>query len=334
MVLINTPQSAGASGWFSFRAFGHNLASNIALPGWQPQAAGSADLTLIFTSAPPFEWQPDQLQPDFVSRSKNQEGRSILSYYRLESCPVMRFLDLADFYIWPERVICFLQGEVPDYTLNILLFANVLPFWLELKGFVTLHGSAVSISGKIVAFIAHSRTGKSTLAAAFLQQGHALLTDDVLPLIRSAAGYLAYPGYPVMRMWPGEVEHFLSSYEGLERVHPEFNKRHVPLDLSGFGAFCDDSTPLERIYILERQEAADCTKGLEIRRVSPRDALVELLRYSFVGRLGDAAGLAPTRFAFLSELVESIPVRRLVYPGGYEFLPQVRQAVLADSSIT
>lgn len=330
MVLNPIEEIPGTPGWFFFRAFGHNLACNNPLPGWLPLAAGPPELTLVFTSAPPFDWQPASLQPDFTSRTKNKDGRSILTFYRMESCPVMCFLDLADFYIWPEKVICCLHTDVPAYTMNGLLFANVLPFWLGLRGFVTVHASAVSLSGKAVAFVAHSRNGKSTLAASLLQEGHSLLTDDVLPVIRHEAGYLAYPGYPAMRMWPDEAEHFLAGYEELERVHPEFSKRYVPVDGADFGAFWDRPCPLERIYILERREAADLPNGLEIKSVSHRDAVIELLRYSFITRLAESAGLAPDRFDFLAKLVRIVPLRRLIYPSGYEFLPRVRQAILAD----
>lgn len=332
MVLNPREDMAGSSGWFSFRAFGHNLTCNRPLPGWLPQAAGATDLTLTFTTTPPFEWQPEQHQPDFVSRTKNKDGRSILSYYRLEPCPVMSFLDLADFYLWPDQVIGCTRQDVPVHTMNSLLFANVLPFWLGLKGFVTVHASAVSLSGKAVAFVAHSRNGKSTLAASLLQEGHSLLTDDVLPVIRHEAGYLAYPGYPAMRMWPDEAEHFLAGYEDLERVHPELSKRYVPVVGADFGAFCDHPCPLERIYILERREAADLPNGPVIKSVSHRDAVIELLRYSFITRLAESAGLAPDRFDLFAGLVRSVPLRRLVYPSGYVFLPQVRQAILTDCS--
>jgi hypothetical protein len=242
----------------------------------------------------------------------------------------MSFLDLADFYLWPDQVIGCTRKDVPVHTMNSLLFANVLPFWLGLKGFVTVHASAVSLSGKAVAFVAHSRNGKSTLAASLLQEGHLLLTDDVLPVIRHEADYLAYPGYPAMRMWPDEAEHFLAGYEDLERVHPELSKRYVPVVGADFGAFCDHPCPLERIYILERREAADLPNGPVIKSVSHRDAVIELLRYSFITRLAESAGLAPDRFDLFAGLVRSIPLRRLVYPSGYEFLPQVRQAILTD----
>jgi hypothetical protein len=131
-------------------------------------------------------------------------------------------------------------------------------------------------------------------------------------------------------MWPNEAEHFLTEYEHLERVHPEFSKRYVPVGEDQFGLFCDHPCPLGRIYLLERREASDLPAGLEIRAVSHRDAVIETLRYSFITRLSEAVGLAPARFNFISGLVQKVPVRRLIYPSGYEYLPQVRLSILND----
>jgi hypothetical protein len=242
----------------------------------------------------------------------------------------MQFTDLADYYLWPGRVICHLRQETPLHLMNVQLLTSVLPFWLELRGYVTIHASAVSLAGKAVGFIAHSRDGKSTLAAALLQDGCPLLTDDVLPLSRQASGYWANPGFPAMRMWPAEAEHFVRRSEDLERVHPDYTKRYVPVSEQDFGLFCDHPCPLGCIYVLERREASELAGGPEIKAVPSREAVIELLRYSFVTRLSQAVGLAPDRFNFFAGLVRDTPVRRLLYPSGYEHLPQVRRAILAD----
>ena len=133
-----------------------------------------------------------------------------------------------------------------------------------------------------------------------------------------------------MRMWPNTIEHFITEYEHLERVHPEFAKRYVPVGGDQFGSFRDHPCPLGRIYILERQGEAGLPAGPEIEVVSHRDAVIELLRYSFITRLSEAVGLAGDRFDFLSGLVQKVPVRRLICPSGYEYLPQIRQAILSD----
>jgi hypothetical protein len=330
MVLNNNPGPDNPLPLVSYRAFGHTLASNRSLPGWLATTDHLPDLSLSFVSVPPFEWDPAQLQPVFSSQTKTKDGQSLLTLYRYGTCEIMRFRDAADFYIWSDRVVCCEQQAVPAHTMNSLLFANVLPFWLELKGLITIHASAITMADKAVAFIAHSRNGKSTLAASMLQEGCSLLTDDVLPVIRQGADFWAYPGYPAMRMWPGEAEHFLTTYEELERVHPEFTKRYVPMNAVDLGEFCDRPCPLERIYILERREVSALQDSLEIKSLTHRDALIELLRYSFVTHLAEAAGLAPNRFDFLAGLVRKVTVRRLIYPSGYEYLPQVRQAILTD----
>jgi hypothetical protein len=289
-------------------------------------------LTISFVTQAPIEWKPANTIPAFSSQMKTDEGKSILTLFSLGTCKMIRFLEYADFYLWPEQLVCRLHESAPSHLIQSFLFANVLPFWLELKGFVTLHASAVNISGKAIAFLAHSRNGKSTLAASLVREGFPLLTDDVLPLRLKESVYLAYPGYPAMRMWPDEAEHFLTEYEHLERVHPELSKRYVPVGDDQFGQFCDHPCLLERIYILERRETSDLPAGLEMKRVSHRDALIELLRYSFITRLAEAAGLAADRFDFFSGLVQKAPVRRLIYPSGYEHLPEIRRSIHSDLS--
>jgi hypothetical protein len=323
-----------------YRLFGHTLASNRPLASWLPISFDPPDLTISFASQAPVEWNPANTAPVFSSLRKSEEGKSILSLYTLDTCQVIRFLEFADFYLWPDRLVCRQHESAPSHLIQSFLFANVLPFWLELKGFVTIHASAVNISGNAIAFLAHSRNGKSTLAASLVREGSSFLTDDVLP-IRPQDGahpggqdgiYWAYPGYPAMRMWPDEAEHFLTEYEHLERVHPEFTKRYIPVGDEQFGQFCDHPCPLERVYLLERREASNLPTGLEIKHVSHRDAVIEILRYTFITRLAEAVGLAADRFDIISGLVQKVPVRRLVYPSGYEYLPLIRLSILRDLS--
>jgi len=38
----------------------------------------------------------------------------------------------------------------------------------------------------------------------------------------------------------------------------------------------------------------------------------------------------PQRLDFFARMVQQVPMRRLIYPAGYEHLPRVREAVPAD----
>src|SRR5436309_10193752 len=121
-------------------------------------------------------------------------------------------------------------------------------------------------------------------------------------------------------MWPDEAEHFLGSYAGLPRVQRESEKRSVAVGEGGFGTFHDASSPLACIYLATRVEGAD---AVEIQPVSRSEALIELVRHSFSPRLVEAAGLQPARLDLLARLVCRVPVRRLVYPSGFDRLPEV-----------
>jgi hypothetical protein len=165
------------------------------------------------------------------------------------------------------------------------------------------------------------------MAGALLQRGAALLCDDLAPMSEKDAGFFVEPGFPHLRMWPDEASHFLGSYEHLPMVAPDVSKRWVPAGPGGLGTFHGGALPLGCVYLLDRQPGLE---PLEIRTLSPRDALIELLRHSFTPLLVEAAGLQAGRFDRLARLVRQVPVRRLSYPSGFDRLPGVAEAILRD----
>lgn len=143
------------------------------------------------------------------------------------------------------------------------------------------------------------------------------------------------PGYPQIRLWPDQAARFLAGHprlggwESLPRVHPAYAKRRVPVAVGerpGFGSFCPRSLPVGRIYLLERaaSDSAICFEEL-----APHRGVIELLRHSFSPHVVEAAGLQPRRLERLAALAAQAPVVRLVYPGGFEQLPAVVEAILA-----
>jgi hypothetical protein len=161
-----------------------------------------------------------------------------------------------------------------------------------------------------------------------IQAGASLLTDDLLALDEREDRWEARPSYPEMRMWPDEVSHFVGSPEGLPRVHTESEKRRVAVGDGGFGAFLDASTPLACVYLASRRQ--ERCGGVELRPVSRSEALIELVRHSFSARLVEGAGLQPARLDRLARLVRSVPVRRLIYPSGFERLPEIAEILMGS----
>lgn len=309
-----------------YRCYGFNLASDARFATPLPLSDGRAQVTfsVIETEAPDTDWRGTE--PRYASVARMQNGESALRLYSTDRYDVVRFTDLSDYYLWPDRIVCHLLDPEYGFTVELRLLGLVFSLWFESHGIPALHSSAVVVDDGAVAFLSGNRGGKSSLAATLLQRGHALLTDDILPVECQDDEIVGRPSFPQIRLWPAEADHFLGRHEHLPRAHPNYTKRRVPVGRDSFGRFCDRLVPLSVIYLPEHREAAT----VSIEPVAPGRALVELVRQSFAVHLAEAMGLRATRFRFFAELLRKVPVRRLVYPTGFSRLDAVCDAVLED----
>jgi hypothetical protein len=266
------------------------------------------------------------LAPPFVRPERDASGRYWTHYYRAAGCTILRFAYVGDFYLWPDRIVCYLLD--PEYRLDLVdscFLGPVLALRLEMSGIPTLHASAVVDNGRALAFLSPSGRGKSTLAATMILGGALLLTDDVLAVEPDGKdGYIGRPGYPDMRFWPEEACFFLGEAEPLARVTPFTVKRRAAVELNQFGRFAPSAYPLALILVPERTTE---TAGAHIVPMSQAEAVVELSRYSFFPDAVRLMGLTPRRLDFFCDLVRQVRFGRLIYPHGLEHLDQVRAVV-------
>jgi hypothetical protein len=318
------------TGWRAFHIFGLILGSDYPFANQLTPSSNAPHLTFTLVAHSPLPAGWEGHSPFYTSSSRSPAGDPLVAVYRLDACTVLHLARVADFFLWPDRILCHPLDPAHGYLIEIRLLGPVLSLWLEMKGLPALHASAVVVGDCAVAFLSANRGGKSSLAATLMQAGCALLTDDILPVEQVNAGFQGRPGYATMRMWPEEARYFLGDYEGLELIHPELAKRRVPIGQTGFGSFCSTPRPLACCYLPERREPAERSTEIEITPVPPRDAVVELVRHSFSARVVEAAGLAPQRLELFSRMARQVPVRRLTYPNGFEHLARVRRAILDD----
>jgi hypothetical protein len=310
------------------RLYGINLASDFPFATHLGTASGPPDLTFSVCLEAPVSTLWQQELPVYKSPWRTDDGESVSFLYRAPGFEVLCFPGLLDFYLWPDRITCHLVDPQSQFLVELRLLGPVLAYWLELRGCASLHASAVLLEDRTAAFLSTHGGGKTGLAAALMQAGGELLTDDLLPVEECGDAFFGHPGYPQMRMWPDEAAWFLGGCDDLPLVHPELPKRRVPVGPDGFGSFCDRPLPLACLYLPERRLE---TRGpVEIHPVAPRDAMIELVRHSFSPFLVEAAGLQPGRFDRFARLVHQVPVRRLSYPNGFDHLSGVAQALLRD----
>lgn len=270
---------------------------------------------------------PARPQPPLTSapydRWVTPEGEVKAEFHRLPSGFLVRFPGEADFAI--DIAARRVEGwPAPDTSREhfVSLFQHgIVPLVGNYLGGLFLHGSAVMVNGQAIAFIGHSRSGKTTLAGAFAKAGYPFLTEDVIELVPSGETYLLQPK-------PARLRLFIDSAAWLlERGFAEAddgNKHSIAA--SDALPFSPVAAPLKRIYVLGGNHKAQ----LRIAPLHGPAALAQLLPHAFVLDVEDKPRLR-AHFGRIGELSERIVCRALDYPRRYEELPRVVAAIREDT---
>lgn len=322
--------------FYRYRLFGlcvesdHRLQAPMTLA--PPEATPELHFHCALGTQPPAP--PDLL---YASPELNRLGESVVQLYATPDGVLMRFPRVADFRLSPGEIDCRLVDPDLAFMIDICLLGHVMAYYLELSGVSAIHAGAVACGGQAVLFAADRTGGKSTLVASAVAAGLALLADDIAALELRGDAVWCRPGFPQMKLTPEQAQRFAGGAEGFGLVHPSFAKLSVPAER--LGSIAKAPLPLARIYLVERRaEAADGSVSIE--PVAPGEALIQLVRHSFLAELldghaahpgfGGTGSLHAQRFHRLAALARAVAVRRLCYPSGYQHLPAVHAAVRAD----
>ncbi|MCU4974876.1 hypothetical protein OB955_19335 [Halobacteria archaeon AArc-m2/3/4] len=199
------------------------------------------------------------------------------------------------------------------------LFENeIMGVLLHQRGVLVLHASAVSIDGKAAIFLGPRGAGKSTTAAAFHEQGYALLEDDLVAVRTDGESPTVFPGVPQLRLTTDAVEALEVEHTTRPDDDGGSEKRYQYVDE------VPDPAPLKGCYLLRDGEP------LSLERLAPRDQLFELVSNTYtVGLLSDTEA-TPTHFQQCSTIVETTPFHVLRRPRDHHQLPSLVELVAED----
>jgi len=310
------------------RIFGTDLFTDFDFRIAVPQNLSNPELFLARAGEGELVSRASSEVPVFSTHTAYEDGQPHCSLYKGPGGDLFHFPRIGTFRLWGDRIEYDLAEGSNLAMMEICFLGVIFSYWQELRGRIALHASAVSVNDSAIAFLASPWSGKTSLAAALIRRQHPLISDDIACLDLATQEVLVLPSYPQMRMWPEQLDNFGCRSAGLIRVWPGVDKWFVPVGPQGFGAFCDQARPLRCIYLPRREESAD---SVEISLLQPGEALIELVRFSFLPRTLSAARLEAKRLGALKRIVTEVPVKRLIYPQGFQHLNAVCRAIEEDT---
>jgi hypothetical protein len=240
----------------------------------------------------------------------------------------VRWDGVGEFLVAPNGRTMFSRRDERASTASfqVYLFGQALSFAHVRQRLEPLHATAVVVDGDAVAFLGQSGFGKSSLAAAFIADGHRLLTDDLLTVGLSADGVFAYPGAPRIKLFAKVAGQLWPEARDSGRMNEGTEKRILPLTAAQSSR---SPARLRAIYVVAPPRDACRAQETTMARLSPRAAFVALVAAAFNRRTGGHERLE-NQFEISSSLAARTPVKRLVHPRTLARLDEVREAVLAD----
>ena len=283
-------------------------------PDWELRVAGS-----------------DPPQPIELRGTREIEPGWVYRLYRVENGLLLEYGGTGSYAILSGgREIVWYPGpgpEDPEILLEMaraILLGPVMALALHQSGVLCLHGSAVTIGGEAVAFLAPKHHGKSTLALALTAVGARLLTDDLVAIDRD----------PLPTVLPG-VHSVRVREDIVERLGPRFSEATLKL---GFKTTVtnlprDDlawePAPLAAVYLLEpvselADDVAVVREALSATRAAASLAHGKKLTDGLIG-FADAGSM----LEWIASVTSSVPVYRLSVLRDMERLSDVVSEVMA-----
>lgn len=191
--------------------------------------------------------------------------------------------------------------------IRLFLLGSALGCIVHQRGLLPLHANAFLHAGQAVLVLAHSGTGKSTLAAAMRNSGCKILADDVCA-VRVVPGEkpLLYPGVPQIKLWKDAAEHLGEDIGTMQQVMHNEEKYALPLA----EPFCDRSATIKALYILNASEGMT----LEIVDMAQIEKVDELRNHTYRKGMVAKLGIEAENLKSCAILANSVPMRRIRRP--------------------
>jgi hypothetical protein len=207
------------------------------------------------------------------------------------------------------RIVWYHDADALPELVRSMVLGPLIALAFELSGFLCLHGSAVTLGRRAVAFLGPKYFGKSTLATALTAAGGRLISDDLV-ILNSDTPVTVRPGVASIRLWADMAEALPLSDICSTRL------LGVKTTVTGFAenAVELEDTVLSDVYLLAPTFSHAEHDAILRSRLAPGEAAIGLAQQT---KLPDSLiGLraAGSRLASAAAVAANVPVWRLNVP--------------------
>lgn len=301
--------TAGTRTRHDYRAFGLAIRSDLPLPATAAHHVGEPHVDIAHGRTP---------EVMIGAATRNAWFQAAPDRLLLTIAGVARYLVEAGRRITIER-----QAGATDDDVRVFLLGSALGALLLQRRVLVLHGSAVQVGDRAVAFLGGCGAGKSTLATALGQRGYPVLTDDLCVVVPGPRGEPSLEAGLARTKLKMDTLHRLGIPAGtLPVVDRKTEKRAWPV----VGTCAGDTLPIGKLYEL-RAAAAD---EIVVSPLRGAEKFQALMRHTY--RLGFVEGLGLQASHFRQALALAGPVELAVVdrPAAPFRLRELADRIVAD----
>ena len=198
------------------------------------------------------------------------------------------------------------------HEVGLFLTGSVFGALLQQRGKATFHAATVETGAGAVLFMGSSGSGKSSLLAALVERGYAMLADDVTVVEPGVGGRpTALSAFPRMKLWADALDGLGWRDRARGKVREGMEEKYlVPVPVERFR---HEPQVVRAVCVLERHRREE----VEIGTAPIADAFGWLCKYTYRGKYLRGLGQQPAHFRIATVLARRVPVvavRRPAYP--------------------
>ncbi len=276
-----------------YKAFGINIASELPFKELE-QGKANSQVKISFAQVPGMLENPQ-------SKGVRFEAKQGLFLLKIDNVANYLVKDGKEIFIEKNN------SSVADNEIRLFLLGPVMGALLIQRGLLPIHGSAIENAGSAIVFSGIPGAGKSTLAAAYLNTGNCVISDDISVINLNANNVpMIYPGFPQMKLWADAIRYFGSDQQSKRILREGIQKFGIPVN----NGYYNQPLPVKKIYILGTHNQPNFIlnplKGIDKFNTLKNNTY----RWQFLKGLGKTK----EHFSLLSKLAEYVDVARIMRP--------------------